>query len=70
MPVSARLWVVCRGRETLCDATVAQTDCAAVATFRQSVEENQKKADAAFKGSARPASFERGKQALADSDKP
>ena len=41
-----------------------------MATFRQSVEENQKKADAAFKGSARPASFERGKQALADSDKP
>jgi len=36
---------------------------------RQSAADTMKKADAAFKNTARPASFERGQQALADADK-
>ena len=51
------------------EAAVAQPKHEAAVTSRQSAEDTMKKADAAFKGSARPASFERGKQALADADK-
>ncbi len=51
------------------DLAALQAKRSAAAADRQSVEQNQKLADAAFKGDARPASFERGKQALADADK-
>ena len=51
------------------EAATAQAKREAVMASRQSAEDTLKKADAAFKSSARPASFERGKQALADADK-
>ena len=51
------------------EAAVAQAKREAVVASRQSAEDTMKKADSAFKSSARPASFERGKQALADADK-
>ncbi|MCG3173235.1 MAG: Hercynine oxygenase [Myxococcota bacterium] len=50
------------------EALVIQTRREQVAAGRQSVIDNMKLADGAFKTSARPASFERGKQALADAD--
>jgi formylglycine-generating enzyme required for sulfatase activity len=51
------------------DLAALQAKRDAVIASRQSVEQNRKLADAAFKGAARPASFERGKQALDDADK-
>lgn len=51
------------------EAGVLQGKRDTVAALRKSVEDSMKQADEAFKGSARPASFERGKQALADADK-
>jgi formylglycine-generating enzyme required for sulfatase activity len=51
------------------EAAALQTRRDAVAASRKSVEDSMNLADKAFKGSARPASFERGKQALADADK-
>jgi len=51
------------------EAAVLQGKRDAVAAARKSVEDTMKLANAAFKSSARPASFERGKQALADADK-
>jgi len=51
------------------EAAVAQGKREAILTSRQSAEDTMKKADVAFRGSARPASFERGKQVLADADK-
>ncbi|MCX7048138.1 MAG: formylglycine-generating enzyme family protein [Candidatus Sumerlaeota bacterium] len=50
-------------------AGVLQGKRDAVAASRASVEDTMKLADKAFKSEARPASFERGKQALADADK-
>jgi formylglycine-generating enzyme required for sulfatase activity len=51
------------------DAAVVQGKRDAVLASRKSVEDSLNLANQAFKGEARPASFERGKQAVADADK-
>src|SRR5205823_2386545 len=51
------------------EAAVVQGKRDQAQAARKSVEDSLKLADTAFKGPARPAAFERGKQALSDADK-
>jgi len=57
------------GEKLYKEAAVLQGKREAIAASRKGVEDSMKLADKAIKGNSRPASFERGKQALADAEK-